>query len=543
MEASKSLNLDWLYGLKRKILFSMLLVLTLSIVATMAFIAIMLHNTLVSDSKLKTRELAIAIETNLEQLMLQNSPDAIQGSLEHLARENESLRRIFILNNEGRIAYSSDPQEVGTQLNQQDSSCRICHEAGRDRPRQDDVVLETEGSIHRNIILIKNVSVCHACHDPANAINGKLVIDRDLESTFSLITGIELVLFGSGLVCLLVLIPLFSRLLTRGINQYIMEIFSRNEELRLLYVMVERLSKTLDTDLLKEIVIEIFKDVLDAEEVELILPRGEQQYSSSVWTVETGRIKRRPIDPGTPVHAHLESWLAGTLDDTVIAKDVGEICMPIKKGDHRLALIVAKKRDRFDAARLKLCAVISGHVAVAFDNARLYTIAITDELTGTYTKRHFRYCIDETFADYKQYGNRFALLMMDLDNFKRVNDQHGHVVGDEVLRQLGDILRTAIRENDQAFRYGGEEFTVILPSTDVEGAQFVAERIRSATEQAVFIPDEQGLKLTISIGMATCPGAPSVHELVVAADEALYAAKKAGRNRIVLSKKDFSGAD
>lgn len=217
-----------------------------------------------------------------------------------------------------------------------------------------------------------------------------------------------------------------------------------------------------------------------------------------------------------------------------------EICMPIEKGGHRLALVVARKgAGRFDGARLTLSSVIGSHIAVAFDNARLYYIAITDELTKTFTKRHFRQCIDEAYLDYQKYGNKIALLMMDLDKFKSVNDTHGHVAGDAVLMQLGEIIHQSVRENDLVFRYGGEEFTVILPGTDVRGAAQVAERIRAATEEAVFETGDVDLKLTISVGVATCPDAPSIHDLIVAADEALYKAKHQGRNQVVVSDKVF----
>lgn len=207
--------------------------------------------------------------------------------------------------------------------------------------------------------------------------------------------------------------------------------------------------------------------------------------------------------------------------------------MPIERGEQRLALVIARKNHScFASDRLKLCSVISSNIAVAFDNARLYHIAITDELTKTFTKRHFRQCLDQAFTDYQKHGHRFALLMMDLDKFKQVNDTHGHVVGDAVLKQLGEIIRQSMRENDLAFRYGGEEFAVILPSTSEKGARYVAERIRSATETMVFVPGTIDLKLTISIGIETCPEAPSIHDLVVSADKALYAAKHRGRNQI-----------
>ncbi len=305
--------------------------------------------------------------------------------------------------------------------------------------------------------------------------------------------------------------------------------------------MVERLSKTLDMDLLKEIVIEIFKDVLDAEQVEIILSRGNQEYSASAWNSDTGKVERKKIIPGESDEVYLQAWLAGDLDDTNVSENGNEICMPINKGSHRLALIIARKsHGNFDSNRLKLSSVISSHIAVAFDNARLYYIAITDELTKTFTKRHFRNCIDDTFADFKKYGNKFALLMMDLDKFKQVNDTHGHVVGDSVLQSLGEIITQSLRENDLAFRYGGEEFAVILPGTDEKGAHFVAERIRSSVEANIFEPEVLDLKLTISVGVATCPDAPTVRDLIVAADEALYDAKRAGRNRVIVSEKVFN---
>jgi diguanylate cyclase (GGDEF)-like protein len=98
--------------------------------------------------------------------------------------------------------------------------------------------------------------------------------------------------------------------------------------------------------------------------------------------------------------------------------------------------------------------------------------------------------------------------MINSDKFKQGNDTHGHVVGDDVLKQLGEIIRSSVRENDLVFRYGGEEFTVILLDTGEKGARYVAERIRSTTEAAVFEPGTIDLKLTLSFGIETCPEAP-----------------------------------
>lgn len=542
---SKELKIDWLYHLKRKMLLSILGVLTATIVVTMIFIGIKLRNTLTEDSEAKTRELAITVNATLSQLMILRTPGAIQETLQTLVAENGSVSHVFILNNQGMVAYSSDLAEIGTFPDRYaEASCRPCHTLSGTAPDSHAVVLDNDGETHRNISLIFNEATCHGCHDPANAINGKLIIDRSLQSTFALVTAIELILIGSGVVCLIILVPLLSRLLSRGIDTYILEIFTRNEELRLLYVMVERLSKTLDLNLLKEIVIEIFRDILAADEMVLVLARSHHDYSASAWTSASGKIERVKIADDDPVNVILQNWLAGDLDATRVSDDAREICMPIEKGGQRLALVVARKSaGSFDRMRLKLSTVISSHIAVAFDNARLYYIAITDELTKTFTKRHFRQCIDNSFTDYQKYGNKFALLMMDLDKFKQVNDRHGHVAGDAVLQQLGDIIRHAVRGDDLVFRYGGEEFAVILPATDADGAQFVAERIRALTEAAVFEPGSIDLKLTISAGIATCPAAPTIHALIVAADQALYAAKHQGRNRVVLAENSYEPAE
>jgi diguanylate cyclase (GGDEF)-like protein len=537
---SKELKTDWLYRLKRKMLLSILGVLTVAIVVTMVFIAIKLRTTLVNDSKAKTQELAVTINSTLKQMMISRTPEAIQETLTEVVSKNDSISQAFILNNQGNITYSSDEAKIGSFLNRyEEPSCRVCHTRSGVVPGTDALILEGSGETHRNISLIYNEKACMECHDQTATINGKLIIDRSLDTTFSLITSIQLILFGSGLVSLLILIPLFSKMLSRGINQYILEIFTRNEELRLLYAMVERLSKTLDIALLKEIVIDIFREVLAADEMVLVLAKGAHDYSASVWTSKSGKIERMKMSEDDSANAMLQSWLDGSLGETKVSADAREICMPIEKGGNRLALVVARKADGcFDGMRLNLSSVIRSHIAVAFDNARLYYIAITDELTKTFTKRHFRQCLDQTFLDYQKYGNKFALLMMDLDKFKQVNDTHGHVVGDEVLQQLGEILHHSVRENDLVFRYGGEEFTVILPAADAKAACVVAERIRAATEAAVFAPGTD-LKLTISIGVATCPDAPSVHAVVVDADQALYAAKHQGRNQVILSEKEY----
>jgi diguanylate cyclase (GGDEF)-like protein len=127
--------------------------------------------------------------------------------------------------------------------------------------------------------------------------------------------------------------------------------------------------------------------------------------------------------------------------------------------------------------------------------------------------------------------------MLDLDNFKRVNDTVGHPAGDRVLREFAVLVSGGARGTDLAARYGGEEFAMILPHTDRERAQRVAERIRAAVADFTFLEPEHPLRVTVSAGAATfAPGYPmaSAEQLVAAADRALYAAKKAGKNRVIV---------
>ena len=123
--------------------------------------------------------------------------------------------------------------------------------------------------------------------------------------------------------------------------------------------------------------------------------------------------------------------------------------------------------------------------------------------------------------------------MIDVDFFKTFNDKYGHLVGDQILREIGTIIKANIREIDIAGRYGGEEFCVVLPDTDVPGAQLAAERIRKSTEETEIKAYDTTVKVTISIGMATFPAdGHLMDELIDKADWALYRAKKLGRNKI-----------
>lgn len=204
-------------------------------------------------------------------------------------------------------------------------------------------------------------------------------------------------------------------------------------------------------------------------------------------------------------------------------------------------------QERFGTADLEFAqAVIMAAVAVIqraqmvestmADNARLEQLAQTDPLTQLLNRRALTERIMAEMERALRYDSTLALLMIDLDHFKAVNDTHGHLVGDDVLRDLGHLLNRTIRGSDITARYGGEEFLVLLPETDDVGAVAFAERIRVAVEEHAFARDaaNEPLRLTASVGVAVFPAAriENVEDLFARADAALYRAKAEGRNRV-----------
>jgi diguanylate cyclase (GGDEF)-like protein len=236
---------------------------------------------------------------------------------------------------------------------------------------------------------------------------------------------------------------------------------------------------------------------------------------------------------------------AGTRDDLVVVQDDDNCALagPLR----RLAeppgtvgvMTVARRGEQFSHPERDVFLYLVGQVSSSIENIALHELvseqAVTDELTGLSNNRRFRELISKEAARAQRFGHDLSLILLDLDDFKRVNDTYGHLQGDEVLRTIGEVLASESRGVDEPARYGGEEFAVALPETGLSGAVELAERIRARIETEA-IPRVEGsgtIRITASIGAASIPeSADSARTLIAAADAALYEAKRAGKNRV-----------
>jgi diguanylate cyclase (GGDEF)-like protein len=211
-----------------------------------------------------------------------------------------------------------------------------------------------------------------------------------------------------------------------------------------------------------------------------------------------------------------------------------------EEGGRVIGIVSVSRGDRpFTAGERELFSYLTNQASVSVENVDLHETvqrqAVTDELTGLFNHRRFQEVMTAEVERARRYGHELGLIMLDIDNFKQINDTYGHMQGDEVLREVAHVLRQSSREIDEPARYGGEEMAVALPQTDLEGAYQFAERVRRRIEAlALPLPDGQGvLRVTASFGAASLASAGGIDKdaMVGAADAALYQAKRAGKNR------------
>jgi diguanylate cyclase (GGDEF)-like protein len=300
-------------------------------------------------------------------------------------------------------------------------------------------------------------------------------------------------------------------------------------ELQAVSEITDVVHSSLDFDRIGPLVLDIVSKVIDARECCMFVidrSKGETLFTASVGMTEDA------INVDQGVYA---------LTEGMVIPETHFSCLSVL--DHHSMMVVFCAPSEIVESlaaedRLVLQAVAS-ELVVAIENSQLYKLtkrlAITDELTGLYNYRYLQQRLDEEIERARRYHKDLSLLMIDIDDFKLFNDDHGHMAGDTALSDVAAVLLSVVREVDVVARYGGEEFSVILPETDAAGAFVVAEKIRETLSLYEF-EDAGGRRachLTCSVGLATYPShAQDKEALLKLADNALYRAKETGKDRV-----------
>lgn len=266
---------------------------------------------------------------------------------------------------------------------------------------------------------------------------------------------------------------------------------------------------------------------------------GEEEFSSDMPAIKYIADAKQSIHTGDIVNSPAASCIpAGCSMNSLI-------CTPIVVKDQVEGIVHLDSPDRnaFDEEDLHFVELLTTEISVAIERSLLYSqvksLSIRDGLTGCFNRRKFDEDIEVETARAVRYQRTLSLFMIDIDWFKKYNDSHGHSKGDTLLKKIAGIFTNEVRVVDSVYRYGGEEFVVLLPETDTEKALPVARRLREIVEQEQFEGEEQSQpnkKVTISIGVASFRSdADGKDELLKSADSALYRAKESGRNRVCVS--------
>jgi diguanylate cyclase (GGDEF)-like protein len=337
-------------------------------------------------------------------------------------------------------------------------------------------------------------------------------------------------------------------------------------ELKIFHDVAKALTSTLDLDNILQTIMEKMAAYFEPATWSLVMideSSQEPYYAASVGKGAEGLASLRLSDGTT-----LTDWVIARGESLVI-EDVNAdptldpdsradwfegscsvVCVPVKTGGRVLGVIELVNIDMDVYSRSEmLLQTLADYAAIAIENARavrrIQELSITDDCTGLYNARHLFTVIAEELHRSARFGYEFTLLFLDLDHFKRVNDQYGHLAGSKLLAQVGECLRENLRLVDAAFRYGGDEFAILLPQTSREAGLRVARRVARVFHQRKWLPeDDFPVELRASIGIATYPSdGTTPQDIVQRADDMMYAVKQAGRDNIAVCGIGIVGLD
>ena len=587
--------MKYLKSIRTQLLLAITITLFVFLLVSMGGVYLFQKDTLTRESIKNLAELNKVLKAGLKGQMFTHNTELTQTIVDEI-KAFKNVTDIYIINADGVVKFSQDHTHLGRKLSKSRDECQACH---HDATGRKNLTLQTRNShgasILRNVTHIYNETACFPCHPASQKILGLLFVDYSTADTDALISatlsGLFLTAVAAFLIISLVILYITNHLIykpitliiaganeikngnyqkqihyagntefttlaesfndmSKSIVQHMRDMKNRSFELSVLYAIVKKISETIYLAELKIIVIELLLDVLDCDKCIVITPAMETS-TFEIIVKEKGAppLKATCKYPDTEaadtvlqekrICAPFEKWVSQALNSPELSGDSLSASIPLIIRELQLGLIIAVRNTDapFDEEGFRLLNVVKEHLAVAFENARLYTMAITDELTRLFTIRHFQGQMEIQMSRFMRYGQKYSLFMMDIDKFKLVNDTYGHPAGDRVLKAVAAIIRESLRDIDIPCRYGGEEFAVILPETSTEGVLLVAERIRkNIADRVIALGQDTSISVTISIGVASCPqNGTEVRDIVLSADKALYAAKETGRNKVVFS--------
>jgi diguanylate cyclase (GGDEF)-like protein len=328
-------------------------------------------------------------------------------------------------------------------------------------------------------------------------------------------------------------------------------------ELKIFHDVAKALTSTLDLDTILQTIMEKMAAYFEPATWSLVMideTSHEPYFAASIGKGAEGLAGLRLTDGTSLTQCVIDRGeilvIADVNADPMIAPDSRSgwfdgscpiVCVPVRTGGKVLGVIELVNIDMQVYSRSELLLqTLADYAAIAIENARavrrIQELSITDDCTGLYNARHLFTVLSDEVHRSARFGYEFTLLFLDIDHFKRVNDEHGHLIGSKLLAQVGDSLRENLRLVDAAFRYGGDEFAILLPQTSQEAGLRVARRISRVFHHRTWLAEEKfKIELRASIGVATYPADANTPQAIVQrADEMMYSVKQAGRDNIAV---------
>ncbi|HZQ18751.1 MAG TPA: sensor domain-containing diguanylate cyclase [Terriglobales bacterium] len=335
----------------------------------------------------------------------------------------------------------------------------------------------------------------------------------------------------------------------------------QNQELSIFHDVAQALTSSLDLDSILQTIMEKMAEYFRPDTWSLLMvdeQKAELYFAIAVGTASDA-LKNVRLKVGEGIAGHVAKFgekliVPDVRADKRFAKRVDQltqmetqsiICVPLKSRLRVLGVIqlVNVEMDHFTQAESFFLQALCDYAAIAIENARsverIQELTITDDCTGLYNARHLYKTLEAEVYRSARFGYEFSVLFIDLDHFKQVNDTHGHLIGSKLLAEIGYLIKAQLRLIDFAFRYGGDEFVVLLPQTGKDSALIVARRLRDSLRNAVFCKEENlNLNVRASMGLATYPhDAKTPHDVIRQADEMMYMVKNSTRDNIGIAQR------